>query len=198
MLWRLQRETEPFHASAAADRLSVMSSVPPPENYVAYLARIYGFEAPVEKAIAMTLCAEPWFDARGRNQIKLLRADLMVLGIVDPGSLPRCGGVVPFGSAATALGWMYVVERNALVHGLIERHLRSQLLDRFKLPGSYLAPQPRSSGTRWRELGEALDRVASDPGEGDAIIRAARIAFRCQHGWFDLAMPARQPARLHV
>ncbi len=193
MLARLKRETVASHRAADDDRMSIMVAAATPATYLAFLSRIYGFEAPVESALAMASGLDEWLDVRGRTQIKLLRADLAALGVLDPAKLPRCTSVAPFRNAAFALlGWLYVVERNTLLHGVIERHLRSRLPRELQLAGSYLASRERSAGARWRELGDAMDRVAKAPRIADHIVAAARAAFRGQHGWYQLAIPRRE------
>jgi heme oxygenase len=184
MLARVKRETEPCHGAADADRMAVMSTTLAPASYVAFLSRIYGFEAPVEGALGLTQSLDVLFDLRGRTQIRRLRSDLIALGIFDPSALPRCTTVFPFREVPIALGWMFVLERNSLLHGLIERHLRVRLPEWLALAGTYLAAQERSAGTRWRELGEAMDRVGRNPHDADQIVYAARMAFRAQHGWY--------------
>lgn len=185
MLVKLKRETESWQRAADTDRLAVMSATP--ATYRTYLARIWGFEAPVEAALAMTVGLEDWIDLRARTNHKLLRADLAALGVIDPTHLPRCPNVFPFRGPAHALGWIYVLERNTLLHGLLDRTLRQRMPDQMKLAGSYLGMQARSAGERWRELGEALDKQARRPPSGDAIVAAARSAFRAQRAWYALS-----------
>lgn len=163
--------------------MSVMSECLTADDYIAFLTRLYGFEAPVEIALLLTPELDGWIDLRGRTHGRLLRADLAALGILETLHLPRCAGIGPFDGVAGALGWLYVVERNTLVHGLIERQLR-QRLPALKGASSYLVAQSRSTGARLRELGDAMDRCARHLREADKIVQTARVAFRCQHRWF--------------
>ena len=87
---------------------------------------------------------------------------------------------------------VYVIERNTLLHGIVERHLRSRLGDVLKVAGSYLAGQQRSNGQRIRDLGIAMDRLAKDTASADRIAAAAKAAFRAQHNWYEIAIPSRQ------
>lgn len=194
MLGRLSRETKPYHQAADNDRLSMLGAAADRGRYAAFLSRVYGFESPLEAALLLTDGLDPWLDTRDRGHLRLLRADLQALGMTDPNALPRCSTVMPFRHPADALGWVYAVERNTLLHGLIERHLRTRLGDALKVAGSYLAGQQRSNGQRIRDLGNAMDRLAKDPGCGDRIVAAAKAAFRAQHNWYDVAAPRQRVA----
>ncbi len=195
MLARLKRETEPFHNSADADRLMAFA-ITTTSAYRTFLARVYGFESPVEAAVAMTSELAPYLDVRGRTQIKLLRADLAALGVLDLAALPRCTKVSPFRSAAAAAGWLYVIERNTLAHGVIERQLRMRLPEPMKIAGTYLGAPERSVGARRRELGEAMDRIGKTTTVAAEIVEAARAAFRCQRAWYRTVVPERSPGTI--
>lgn len=194
MLARLQRETKTCHAAADEDRLAILASAPTLPVYRQFLTRIHGFEGPVEATLARAPQLDEWIDVRGRTQLRLLRADLAALGVLDPARLPRCANVPPFEEPAAALGWIYVLERNARLHGVIERHLRGALPEPMKQAGSYLGGRARSAGVRWRELGDTLDRLARSLYLADAIVQAARAAFRVQHGWYAQAAPTQRVA----
>jgi heme oxygenase len=192
MLGRLNRETQHHHAVADNDRLAMLSASATPTLYASCLSRVHGFEAPLEAALLMTDSVEQWLDLRDRSHLKLLRSDLRALGIGDPNQLPRCSTVFPFRHPAEALGWIYVVERNTLLHGVIERGLRNFMPEVLKSAGSYLSCHQRSTGQRLRDLGMAMDRIAKDGMCAERIVSAARTAFRAQHGWYDVAIPPRQ------
>ena len=191
MFARLSRETKQHHALADNYRLTMFGGGTDLACYTAFLKLIYGFEAPVESALQMTTGLDEWIDFRGRGQLRLLRSDLQALGVVDPSSVQRCSTVFPFRHAAEALGWMYVIERNTLLHGVIERHLRGRLPEVLRAAGSYLAGLQRSSGLRLRDLGGAMDIVSTDASTAERIVLAAKAAFRAQHGWYDRAVPPR-------
>lgn len=192
MLCRLNRETKQYHQTADNDRLAMLAASADRPQYTAFLSRVYGFEAPFEAALLMTDELDRWIDLRDRGHLRLLKADLQVLGLTDPNALPRSRSIFPFRHPADALGWIYAIERNTLLHGLIERHLRSRLGDVLKVAGSYLAGQQRSNGQRIRDLGAAMDRMASDKASADRIAAAAKAAFRAQHNWYEVAHLPRQ------
>lgn len=191
MLARLSRETKQYHALADNDRIAMLGAAVDTALYTAFLTRVYGFEAPVEAALLMTSGLDEWIDLRDRGHLRLLRADLQSLGITDPSSAPRCSTVFPFRQPAEALGWIYAVDRNMLLHGVIDRHLRGRMPTVLKGAGSYLAGQQRSNGLRFRELGNAMDQIAKDSTVGDRIVAAAKTAFRAQHSWYEVAVPPR-------
>jgi heme oxygenase len=184
MLVRLEIETHVHTPSADADRLVLFddSSVP---AYRQFLSRVYGFEAPVEEALARTNGLDPQI-ATLHAFTQLLHADLRVLGLTDPqiGRLARCA-VPELKSPAPALGWLYVLERNTLLHGLIRRHVARRIPKEMASAVSYLSMYEGKPGTRCRTLGTVLDSFARHtafvPGQ---IVSAAHEAFRTQRHWF--------------
>lgn len=182
-LARLEAETRVHHAAADHDRLSLMTSPPSVEAYRDFLGRVYGFESPVESAVQMTPDLDEVLDLRGRTGPKLLRSDLVALAVPDPRALARCTSVFPFRGAPEALGWLYVLERDAMLHGILRRHLEQRLGDAFAQACAYLGSE-RPAGAGMRGLGRALDVVARAPEVADRVVEAACAAFRCQRAWF--------------
>jgi heme oxygenase len=181
VLARLHRETRLCHPDADADRMAVMTPAITPVAYRAYLVRIYGFEAPVDDLLARSDVAA-YLDMSTRTRRSLLEADLAALGLPDTRQLPRCEVTQPLASVAVAFGWVYVLERNSLVHGIVERYLHNRLPSPMLLAGSYLR---EAHELRWRELGRALERFAGhDEAAIDAIVYGARFAFRSQRSWY--------------
>jgi heme oxygenase len=181
VLSRLQRETRLCHADADADRMAVMTASITPTAYRSFLVRIYGFEAPSDEALARIPGLGAYIELAAYTQCALLEVDLMALGIQDPAAYPRCE-LSQIATTAVALGWLYVLERNALVHGVVARYLHHRMPGPMSLAGSYL-DEPRA--LRWRELGLALDRFAgNDDVRIDEIVYGARFAFRSQRSWY--------------
>lgn len=181
MLLRLQRETQTFQDGADEDRLQLLA-VATPERYASFLSRIWGFEAPLEAAFAKAPGLVAIIDLRGRTQMRLLRQDLAALGMRTPSSLPACR-TIPCLQAMEALGWLYAVEHNALLHRQLRRHLQKRLPTQLAVACSYLAGGERSMTSRREELGLALDRTATT-GDVARIIDGARVAFQRQRQWF--------------
>ena len=192
MLARLEHDTRPGRVAADHHRLALMTSVATAAAYRVFLARVYGFESPVESAIALTPGIDAFVDLRTRTGIKLLRSDLLALGIADPTQLPRCASVFPFRSPVDALGWMYVLERNARLHGRWRVHLEQRLADTLRKAGAYLAGNARAAGSKMCELGTVLDNAGRTDEAVERIVLAAQEAFRCQGKWFAEVVPPRR------
>src|ERR1044071_7421258 len=110
MLNRLDMETRDQHAEVDGHWLDLMASGVTRDQYKALLTRVYGFEAPIESALAY----KPHLlvpDRRERTRSGLIAQDLLALGCT-PGritALPQCDDIGPFGDPAEALGWKYVI-----------------------------------------------------------------------------------------
>jgi len=183
MLTRLQLETRALHPEADAPWVDLMSSQATRDDYVATLLRTYGFEAPIEAAVALTPGMSAVLPLRQRARSGFIVQDLLSLGFTPSriARLPQCSQIVPFRDVAEALGWMYVVERATLLHDTVRRALESRLpLQSF----SYLSAYDGAVGQRWQDFGHALDYVTLTHDNGAAqIVAAARVAFAAQHGW---------------
>jgi heme oxygenase len=185
MLTRLKRNAQSEHVAANIDRLALLHLEASAASYRDYLVKIYGFEAPVEAALARTPGLDAVIDLDARSHLHLLRADLAELGITEVGALPQCRGVPEFQTVGEALGWRYVVEHNATLHGQVRRHLHKRVgLQR----DSYLAAGERIGGTRVQELGMVLDRFAREPETARQVVEAVKLAFRRQRQWFGQAL----------
>ncbi|MBA3820878.1 MAG: hypothetical protein H0X17_18465 [Deltaproteobacteria bacterium] len=194
MLARLKRETKHPHAAAGTDRLQ-LASVETSERYARFLGQIWGFEAPVEAAFARTAGLAELVDLRARTAIRMLRADLTALGVTSPSSLPSTHSV-PVLQLADALGWMFVIERNAAVHAEVCARLADRLPRSLSVAGSYLSSSA-SSDERSVALGTALDRIARTPELVLRITDAAVFAFARQRQWYRQPVPASSTARSH-
>src|SRR5688572_16575457 len=128
MLHRLDMETRAHHADVDEHWLDLMAAGVTREQYTQLLMRLYGFEGPVESALAYT----PQLviaDKRERMRSGLIAQDLIALG-VSPASitrLPQCTAIAPFAEPGEALGWKYVIERPTQMHGAIKRNLVSRV-----------------------------------------------------------------------
>ena len=178
MLLRLELETRQHHAAADEDRLALMD-VGSAADYRVQLARIYGFEAAVELALADLL------EIRERAKAHRLRRDLLALGMTEPAvaTLPRCA--VRLASATHALGWLFVLERHTLTAGLIRRQLEHRCSTEIASATSYLATYGETPGARFRSLCASLDDHAQQqPSYATLIVAGASEAFRCQRQWY--------------
>ena len=184
MLMRLNMETRREHSRADQPWLELMGGEVTRDRYLEHLVALYGFEAPFEAAIALTPGVGDHLQLRQRSRSGLIVQDLLALGLTPSriARLPQCNLMMPFRDPAEALGWMYVVERATLLHDAVRRYLE----DRLPLAGAcgYLSAYDGVAGTRWQELGRALDDVATVPAAPEHIIAATRNAFACHHDWF--------------
>jgi heme oxygenase len=184
MLTQLNLETRIHHAEVDADQLKVLE-LPDAARYREFMIRSYGFEASVESALALTTNLNQFVDLRDRAKAGLIAADLLALGMrpQELSKVPLCPWIETFDSIADALGWLYVVERKTLLHSAMLRHLTVRMPQIIVLASSYLSCYDHTAGTRWRDLGAALDRFAT-PESADQIVAAAHHAFWCQRDWF--------------
>lgn len=182
LLLRVQRETRSYEGNADEDRLQLLAAGSP-ERYGRFLARIWGFEAPLEAAFAKTPGLAALVDLRGRTQIRLLRADLAALGMTSPSTLPACRSL-PELQVPEALGWMYTVEHNAMLHAQLRRHLEARSPKLFGAASSYLAGGERAVGSRRAELTLALGSCSTTADVMRRVVEGARAAFQQQRQWY--------------
>jgi heme oxygenase (biliverdin-IX-beta and delta-forming) len=190
LLTRLNFETRGLHAESDACWVDLLTGSVSVEEYVGALVAAYGFEGPVESAVALTRGVSAILPLRQRARSGFIVQDLLAVGFSPSriARLPQCCQIVPFRDVPEALGWLYVVERATLLHDMARRHVQACLpeLNAF----AYLSAYDGVAGLRWQELGHALDAVAaSDTDVEDEIIAAARDAFATQRMWFATDVP---------
>ena len=186
LLARLNDETQPLHAEADSDvdrylfRHSVTTA-----DYRTYLSRVYGFLVPLEAAVSLAPGLGEVLDVKARAKSALVVHDLLALGMsmTEVNALPHCTSVPAFRGPASALGWMYVVERPMLSSAVIRGHLSSRLRAEMACASAYLACYAGQVGGMWRELGQAMERVAYTTTIADRIIAGARQAFIALAQW---------------
>ncbi|HWO19890.1 MAG TPA: biliverdin-producing heme oxygenase [Kofleriaceae bacterium] len=181
MLARLDVETRAFHVSTDGVWRELTGRAATPATYMHQLVRVYGFEAPLEAALAYTPGIAAVLDVRGRVRSGLIARDLLALGIsaANIAELPQCM-IAPFASAGEALGWMYVLERAALLHDPVRRHL----IARFPQLADATAYLAAGTDARWNEFADALEPYVSTRALQQQVLGGARDAFRCALDWF--------------
>ncbi len=183
-LVRLDLETRGEHRSADEPWLTLCSQDAPCEqDYVRVLARTYGFEAPLEAALAYTPHFEALVDMTGRYRSGLIAQDLLALGLSagELAGVSQCM-IAPFASVAEAVGWLYVHERATLCH----EQVRAMLLARtpgLKAATAYLTASAGTAVERFEALADAIHRIARTSLIEDRVISGARVAFRTLRGW---------------
>ena len=182
MLTRLDAATRDQHPEIDGYWLDLMAQAVTLEQYSTQLARLYGFEAPLESALAYT----PGFtvaDRRDLTRCGLIVQDLIALGMKPSAAsrLPQ-STIAPFASAHEALGWWYVSERQSQLYHSIKRHLIARI-PQVANACAFLASYDGVAAARWQQLGTVLDAQSWKHGH-DPIIAAARAAFEHALDWF--------------
>jgi heme oxygenase len=189
MLVRIGIETSLHHAAADDDRLSALH-IRTIDEYRAFLVRVFGFEAPVEEALAGVRELELRF-VRERARVPLLRRDLLQLGLSEH-EIARCprASAISIHCAADALGWMFVLERQTLLAGLIRRQIQQVVGP--ETPTGYFGAYGEAPGARFRAFGRSLGDLAQAH-KPAAIVDAANVAFRAQRQWYQQREPGDSP-----
>jgi len=182
MLVRLGHETSAHHGPADDDRLAALD-VKSLAAYRDFLVRIYGFEAEVEHVLAHTRQLDTGV-LRERMRAARLRQDLLALGLSEANIADIALATnVNVRSAGQALGWLFVIERQTLLSGLVRRHAQRVLGDQVRGALSYLSAYGDTPGARFRALGEALGKYAHRY-PPSVIVWSANDAFRAQRHWY--------------
>jgi len=183
MLARLNLETQAYHALADEGWRNLLTPEITTGAYIEQLVRVYGFEGPLEAALAYTPNLELAIEVHQRYRAGFVAQDLIALGM-RPGEVARLQQltIAPFASPLEALGWMYVAERATPLHEEVRRYIGVRL-PQAKQACVYLAANDGHVGARWHTLGQGLDRAARTPRMADEIISAAHAGFRSWLEW---------------
>lgn len=185
MLLRLGLETAAYQGPADEDRLRALG-VTTVEAYRALLVRILGFESSVERIVLrMKELDQTFIEDRLRSMY--LREDLRAIGVsdVDIGAVTS-SAAVSIDSPAHALGWLFVLERQMLVSGLIRRHMQHVLGPAVSNAIRYWSAYGDRPGTRFRAFAEGLSQHARRLAP-KLIVHGAIDAFRNQRQWYRTA-----------
>ena len=185
MLSRLTNETRTHHIGVDEGLLASFAK-PSIGAYRHFLARMYGFAAPV----GVALLATPGVDAEllvMRVRTGWIAADLLGLGLgrVESTMLQRRLNVPAFESDGEALGWLYVSERTTLRHELIRNRLHATIPEAMAIASDFLMSTSGRAHQQWNELGRALDRAAHSETVANKILDGANAAFAVQQKWID-------------
>ncbi len=179
VLARVDTAMRPHHAAIDAPWLELASGVVAPSEYLHHLVRVYGFQAPLESALALTPRLALVIDLRERARTSWIVQDLLLLGLrpAKIARLPQCSAIVPFRDVPEALGWMCLVEYVADRHDGVLANLAFELPD---APTGYLSA-PRADRLA---LAAALERTATSDAMLERVISAALAAIACHVAWF--------------
>lgn len=183
MLNRLDLETRAFHAAADEGWRSLMTPAISTAAYIDELVRVYGFEGPLEAALAYTPNIEVVIHVHERYRAGYIAQDLMALGM-RPGEVARIPQhvIAPFANPLEALGWLYVAARATPLQEQVRRYIAVRL-PQAKQGCVYLSANEGHVGALWQSLGQALDHAARSPRMADEIIAAAHTGFRTWLEW---------------
>ena len=184
-LIRLNLDTRNLHPAVDRFWLDLVAGQTTEADYLERLCRAYGFEAPLEAALAYTPRMQELVGVSHRFRSGMIAQDLLNLGLPasELARLPQCA-IAPFASVSEALGWLYVHERATLIHGTVCTALLERM-PHLAHASSYLCAHSGNIGSRWDELGETLERLARTPTIYERISRAAIDAFHVAIDWFD-------------
>lgn len=190
MLNVLDMETRDFHSDADGYWLDLMASGVTREQYKAHLIRVYGFESPVESALAYT----PHLiipDRREHARTGLIAQDLLALNVSPAkiAALPQCDDIAGFADPEEALGWKYVVERPTQLYSAIKRNVLARIPD-IANACAYLSAHDGIAAARWQHFGLLLDEIAKRPRGSEKLVSAAKTAFGAMTAWFKRTTPS--------
>ncbi|MDB4954428.1 MAG: heme oxygenase [Myxococcales bacterium] len=184
LLSRLDAETRPHHGDIDAIWIELITGELTLTKYVSRLMRVYGFESPIEAALAYTPKLANVIDVRNHARSGLIAQDLIALGFSTSqvAQLPLCP-IAPFANPAEALGWMYVVQRSTQLHERTRRQLEARL-PQMTRGTAYLASTEGRAALLRNELGASLHTWVVDAQMADQVIGGAQDAVRCALEWF--------------
>jgi len=188
-LWaRLDRETRHHHADADRFWFALVDGnrVPTESDYINCLVRAYGFEGPLEAALAYTSKLEQLVDMNRRYRAGLIAQDLLMLGLSAPqiARLPQAM-IAPFARVGEALGWLYVRERATIAHAKVHREL-VQRVSGLRDATAYLSAYEGNLDKRIDDLALVIEDVSQSPVIEDRIVSAANEAFRTLLNWCEV------------
>ncbi|MBA3457673.1 MAG: biliverdin-producing heme oxygenase [Deltaproteobacteria bacterium] len=180
----LDEETLPLRAESEAE-LASFYQVATPAEYHRFLGRWYGFIAPLERSVLDTTEIELVIDPRRFGKRLLLEHDLQASGmkLIEIQSLPQCMWIPWFEDVYTALGWAYVVERNAQTFPSLFRHLASTLPGEAAFGATFLKCYASGSGEMWASFVRGLARARRQQQHLDSVVAGAKAGYRFFRRW---------------
>lgn len=180
-LRRLKEETAGLHEQAER-YVHILDPRATLDDYRRYLAAMWGFHAPLERAFAAHAgLAAAGFDAPGRARCDLAARDLRALGDARD-AWPEAPRVPDTGELARAIGAAYVIEGSTLGGRFILANLPPPIAEVRGTATAFLAGYGRDTGARWRAYG-ALVEASLPPAEVDTAIAAAQATFEDLIAW---------------
>lgn len=188
-LHRLKDETADLHA-AAERHVRILDRDATEATYARYLAKMFGFHAPLEMAFAQHAGLEAaGFAAMQRRKRAWIVADLEALGV--DAAPPVCPAVPELGDVTRASGVAYVIEGSMLGGKFILAKMGPSLSSVLGRASRFLEGYRADTGSRWKQFGSLVERVLFDDAAVDRAIAGARDTFARLIVWLD--EPALEP-----
>jgi heme oxygenase len=159
------------------------------DSYRAYLARLIGYQRPLEARLAAF--APAWrdhgLDFEERRKAWRLVADLRALGLtaVELSALPECAALPTLSSFDEAWGCLYVLEGSTLGGQIILRTVAPRLRLSACDGVAFLDGYGEQTGARWKEFTAALGQFDTSGCDRGAVVRGACDAFATQLAWLN-------------
>jgi heme oxygenase len=179
LLGLLREATRPDHE--AMEAVPALKRLMAPDltatEYAAVLQHMYAFHSVLEPVIAVALRDHKALALVDGSRLSALAEDLAWFGMPPV----RSGVAVPvLGSAAAAIGALYVVEGSGLGGRVIARHVQASLGVAPGRGGSFYGGLSADAArARWRAFCGVLAEPGGGGDDGEAIAGAARATFRC-------------------
>jgi heme oxygenase len=183
-LVRLNLETRGHHAAADARWRALLTPDVSRSQYRDLLVGVYGFVGPLEAALAYTTNLDLVIDVHERFRAGFIAQDLLALGLrpAEIAKLPQCV-LAPFASPLEAVGWLYVIERQTLLHDEVRRFLSARIAG-IADALAYVSSSEGIANAHWQDFGHRLDRAARTPRMVEDVLAGARAGFRAWLDWW--------------
>jgi len=182
---RLRQVTQDLHISVER-HFALTGRTWTDDSYRFLLARLWGFYAPFESALAGLDWRGSGILLEDRRKLPWLEADLLYLGMTRASiaSLNRCHDLPRISNVHDGLGALYVLEGSTLGGQVILRTLQSQLDISPLVGGRFFASYGKRISAMWRGYLSALEVAGGMPAGADAIEIGALDTFGAFDRWF--------------
>ncbi len=181
---RLDEQTRHLHADMEREAAALLSATTA-EEYQRYLARTYGFIAPLERCLLDTAGLDPYLDDRRLRKHLLIEHDLQALGLraLELQSIPQCMWIPWFDNPFSALGWAYIIERMTLDHPNLFRHIATTLPGEAAFAASFLKAYAGTTHEMWQSFASGIELASAEPGNYELVLDGARAGYRYFKRW---------------
>jgi heme oxygenase len=177
ILTKLKESTREQHVNLETV-VDVMNKMLTREDYQKLIEKFYKFYSAVEPLVAANDLSDSGIDVDERKKLKLLEADLEVLGALDKAKAKSAFTDVPvLDTPAKAFRAMYVMEGATLGGQVITRHLNQHLGLTPESGGSFFNSYGHRVGPMWKDFGAAVTAFSEKSDADDEIVQAAKDTF---------------------